>query len=383
MRFLKDGKRFLWTSERAGWKNLYLYSLGGNLETTLTDHRYDVADIVHADEERGYLYYTARSGDNPMKLQLHRVGLDGKGDTCLTDPAFNHSISFAPDGRHFVDVAQTHDFPPFTRLMDAEGHILAELARTDVSQFKQLGIRSTELLRFKAADGQTDLYGLLDFPSHFKRWRKYPLLVSVYAGPATTGARETFILPNPLTEFGFLMASFDSRSAGDRGKRFLDAIYMNLGRVEINDQAAGVKSLWPRHYLNRKRVGIFGTSYGGTASALCLLRYPDVFQAACSSSPVTDFRNYDTIYTERYLWLPQEATAAYDAVSLLNHADKLKGRLMLYFGTADDNVHPANALQFIQALQRAGKSFDVQVGPDLGHTSMNRERMMEFFVSNL
>jgi dipeptidyl-peptidase-4 len=207
--------------------------------------------------------------------------------------------------------------------------------------------------------------------------------VSVYAGPETVGAREPFAMPNSLTEYGFLVATFDSRSASGRGKRFLDAIYLKFGRTEIDDQAAGVKSLWNRRYLDKKRVGIFGTSYGGTASVTCLLRYPDVFHAACSSSPVTDYRNYDTIYTERYMWLPQENQEGYDAAAVMTHVENLKGRLLLYYGTADNNVHPNNAMQLIRALQRAGKSFEVQVGPDLGHTTVNRDRMMEFFIENL
>ncbi len=383
LRFLKDGKRFIWTSERSGWKNLYLYNLGGNLLAMITGHPFEVGNIVHVEEERALLYYMARSGDNPLKLQLHRVGLDGHGDQRLTDLSFHHAIDFAPDGRHFVDVAQTHDLPPVTRLMDAEGNVVDELARADMTKFKKLGLKPVELFTFKAAEGQTGLYGMLHFPSNFKPYRRYPLLVSVYAGPETTGARETFTLPNALAEFGFLVATLDSRSASGRGKRFLDAIYLKLGQVEIDDQAAGVRSLWHRRYLDKSRVGVFGMSYGGTASALCLLRYPEVFHAACSSSPVTDFRNYDTIYAERYLRLPQENKAGYDAASLMTYADKLKGRLILYYGTADNNVHPSNMLQLIQALQRAGKSFEVQVGPDLGHTSINRERMMEFFIENL
>ncbi len=383
LRFLKDGKRFIWTSERTGWKNLYLYDLGGDLLATLTEHPFEVGDIVRVEEERALLYYMARSGDNPMKLQLHRVGLDGLGDQRLTDPRFHHAIDFAPDGRHFVDVAQTHDLAPVTRLRDAEGNLVDELARADMTKFKKLGLKPVELFTFKAADGQTGLYGMLHFPSNFKPYEHYPLLVSVYAGPETTGARETFTLPNALAEFGFLVATLDSRSASGRGKRFLDAIYLKLGQVEIDDQAAGVRSLCHRHYLDKSRVGVFGMSYGGTASALCLLRYPEVFHAACSSSPVTDFRNYDTIYAERYLRLPQENKAGYDAASLMTYAAKLKGRLILYYGTADNNVHPSNMLQLIQALQRAGRSFEVQVGPDLGHTSINRERMMEFFIENL
>jgi dipeptidyl-peptidase-4 len=381
--FLKDGRRFVWASERTGWRNFYLYDLSGKLIAALTAHPFEVANIVRIDEGAGVMYYMARSGDNHMKMQLHRVGLDGGGDRRLTDPAFNHAVDVAPDGRHFIDVAQTHDTPPATRLVDGEGKIVAELARSDMAKFEQLGLKRVELIKYKAADGVTDLHGLLHFPSNFDPKKKYPLLVSVYAGPATNGARETFTLPNAITEYGFLVATLDSRSAAGRGKRFLDAIYMKLGVVEIDDQAAGVKALGARPYVDKNRVGIFGTSYGGYASALALLRHPDLFQAASASSPVTDYRLYDSIYTERYMWIPQENKEGYDAGSAMTYADRLKGRLMIYFGTADNNVHPSNAMQLIQALQKAGKSFEVQVGPDQGHSGIRPDRMMEFFIENL
>ena len=167
------------------------------------------------------------------------------------------------------------------------------------------------------------------------------------------------------------------------GRKALDAVYLKLGQTEIDDMADGVKALWSRPYVDKDRVGIFGTSYGGYTSLMEILRYPDVFAAASASSPPTDWRNYDTIYTERYMWLPQENKAGYDAASLMTHAKNLRGRLMLFYGTADNNVHPNNAMQLIQALQRAGKSFDLQAGPDAGHSSIGRERMMEFFIENL
>jgi dipeptidyl-peptidase-4 len=383
MRFLKDGKRFLWASQRNGFKNYHLYDLEGHHLATVTDHDYEASRIVRVDEEAGVLDYLANDGDNPLKPQLHRVSLDGKGDHRLTDPAFHHTVDVAPDGQHLIDVAQTHDTPPSTRLLDADGKLVETIAESDLSRYESLGMKRAELLTFKAADGQTDLYGLLHRPSDFDPGVKYPLLVTVYAGPETNGARETFAPPNPLTEYGFLVASFDSRSAGGRGKKFLDAIYKKLGTVEIDDQAAGVKALRDRSYVDASRVGVFGTSYGGYASLLCLLRHPDVFQAACASSAVTDFRNYDTIYTERYLRTPQENREGYDAGNPVNLAASLKGRLMIYFGTADDNVHPSNSLQLIEALQTARKSFEVQVGPDRGHSSISRERMMEFFLENL
>ena len=383
LRYLKDGKRFIWTSERTGFKNFYLYDLSGKLISTLTSHPFEVANIVRIDEEAGVLYYMARSGDNHMKLQLHRVGLDGKDDKRLTDPALNHAVDVAPDGKHFIDIAQTHNTPPTTRLVDADGKVIEELAKSDTSKFDQLGLKRVELITYKAADGVTDLHGLLHFPSNFDPNKKYPLLVSVYAGPATNGARETFTTPSPLTEYGFLVASLDSRSAAGRGKKFLDAIYMKLGVTEIDDQAAGVRSLWNRPYLNKERVGMYGTSYGGYASAMCLLRHPDVFAAASAGSSVTSWYHYDSIYTERYMWIPQENKEGYEAGNAMNYADKLRGRLMIYYGTADNNVHPNNSMQLIQALQRANKSFDVQVGPDAGHSGLRQDRMMEFFIENL
>ncbi|HEX2694483.1 MAG TPA: prolyl oligopeptidase family serine peptidase, partial [Acidobacteriota bacterium] len=313
----------------------------------------------------------------------HCVRLDGKKDRRLTDPAFHHTIAMAPNGKYFVDVAQSHNAAPVTRLMDAAGRPLAELAKSDLTKFDALGMKKAELFTFKAADGVTDLFGTLSFPSDFDPARKYPLLVSVYAGPGTNGTRETFITPNPTTEYGFLVASFDTRGAGGRGRKGLDAVYMHLGVVEMDDQAAGVKAVWDRPYVDKARVGIFGTSYGGYASAMCLLRHPEVFRAACASSAVTAWNHYDSIYTERYMWIPQENKEGYEAGSVMTYAGKLDGRLMIYYGTADNNVHPNNSMQLIQALQKAGKSFEVQVGPDAGHSGLRPDRMMEFFIENL
>lgn len=383
MQYLEDGKRFFWISERNGFRNIYLYDLSGRLHSTVTNHQFEVGSIEHVDEQARVVWYTARDGDNHMKMQLHRVGFDGRGDRRLTAPELNHTITMAPDGRHFIDVAQTHDTPPVTTLRDANGRAIAELATSDMSKFEELGLERVEMFTFTAADGETQLHGMLHKPSTFDPSRRYPVLVSVYAGPATNGARETFTLPDPRTEYGFLVVTLDGRNSAGRGKRALDAIYEKLGVVEIDDIAAGVRGLYDRPYVDRNRVGIFGTSYGGYASAMALLRHPDVFHAAAASSSVTDWRHYDTIYTERYMWIPQENTSGYDAGSAMKYVDNLKGRLLLYYGTADNNVHPSNTMQLITELQRAGKSFDLMIGPDRGHTGVNPSLMMEFFIENL
>ena len=407
MVFLSDGHRFVWESQRNGWNNFYLHDLSGRLITPLTrSTTFEASALVKINEQTRTLFYTARDGDNPLKLQLHRVGLDGSGDRRITDPAFHHSIggcipdlgarpeqppvplpcSISPDDRFVVDVYQTHDTPPATRLIEtANGTRIADLASSDTAKFTELGLKKAELFTFTAADGATTLRGIIHFPSTFDSSKRYPALVSVYGGPefASLTARETFVTPSPLTEFGFLIVNLDSRGVPGLGKGALDSLYQKFGQAEMDDMAEGIKTLWRRPYFDKTRVGIYGTSYGGYAALMELMRHPDIFAAASASSPVTDWRNYDTIYTERYMWTPQENKSGYDAGSAMTYAKDLKGRLLLYYGTADNNVHPSNSLQLIEALQRAGKSFDLQVGPDRGHTAVNQDRMMEFFIEAL
>ena len=382
-RFLEDGNRFIWASERNDFRNLYLYDLSGKLLTTLTRHRFDAVDVVKVDEAAGLLWYTARSGDTPMKIQLHRVTLDGRNDVRLTHPRLNHRVELAPDGKHFIDVEQAHDTPPITRLRDLDGKLLATVASSDLSQFDALGLEKAAQFTFIAADGQTRLHGMMQFPSNFDPSKKYPVLLNVYGGPGSNGLNETFATANPLAEYGFIILRLDARTNAGRGGKVLDQAYQQLGIVEIDDFAAGIRAATERSYVDATRIGVYGTSYGGSVAALMLMRYPDLVHAAAASSPVTDYRLYDTAYSERYLGLPEQSPAAYDRSAVMTYVDGLKGDLMVYFGTSDDNVHPKNSLQLIRALQAAGKSFEVQVGPDRGHTGMDQTRMMEFFIERL
>ena len=386
MRWLADKKRFIWQSERNGWANYYLYDLSGRLINPITSSTtFEAGNIVKVDETAGVMFYMARSGDNYMKMQLHRVGLDGKGDVRLTDPKFTHTVSLAPDNKFFTDVYQTHDTPPATQLIDGSGKIVAQLAKSDLTKFDQLGLKKVEMFTYKAADGATTLYGTIAFPSNFDPSRKYPTLTAVYGGPASGSnvPTENFASPSTTTEYGFLVVGLSSSAAPGMGKRTLDSIYLKLGQTEMDDMAEGIKALWSRPYFDKARVGIYGTSYGGYTSAMEILRHPEVFTAASSSSPVTAWYHYDTIYTERYMWIPQENKEGYEAGSAMTYARNLKGRLLLYYGTADNNVHPNNSMQLIRALQAAGKSFEIQVGPDAGHSGVNNQRMMEFFLENL
>jgi dipeptidyl-peptidase-4 len=401
MTWLKDQKRFIWKSERTGWANYYLYDISGRLINPITTHdAFEAGAIVKVDETTGVLFYMARSGGNSMKSQLHRVGLDGRGDVRLTDPDWHHNVQISPDNRYFVDTYQTHDVPPATQLVAmpqpalaspggsaASGHVavVAQVSQTDVSKLDALGVRRAEQFTYLAGDGKTRLYGQILFPSTFDPAKKWPALVAVYGGPgsASNVPSEAFAPPSATAEYGFLIVTLTSRAAPGLGKRTLDAIYRKLGTTEVDDMAAGIRELSSRPYVDKDRVGIYGTSYGGYVSLLMLLKHPDLVVAASASSPVTSWYHYDSIYTERYMWLPQENKDGYEAGSAMNVARHLRGRLLVFYGTADNNVHPNNSMQLIQAMQNAGKSFEVQVGPDAGHSSVNRERMMEFFIENL
>jgi dipeptidyl-peptidase-4 len=383
MRPLANGKQFIWASERTGFNNYYLYNFDGTLVSTITKHPFEVSNIVKVDEKNQTLYYMARSGDNHMKMQLHRVKFDGTKDVRLTDPSLHHTVSISPDGKYFVDVAQAHNVAPFTNLIDDKGKKVAELAKSDMSKFESLGLKKAEMFTFTSKDGVTQLHGLIHFPSNFDPAKKYPVILSNYGGPATNAFRETFVNPDLLTEYGFLVLNIDGRNVRGRGKELLDQLYGNLGLVEMDDFAEGVKSLHSRPYFDKERVGVYGTSYGGTTAATMLLRFPELFHAAVANSSVTDWRNYDNIYTERFMGTLESNLAGYERFNLMTKANQLKGELLIFFGTADNNVHPSNSLQLIKAFQDAGKSIEVQIAPDGGHTALNRDRMMEFFIKHL
>lgn len=389
MRFLSDNNRFLWVSERNGFKNLYLYDLSGTLIAPVTRNQFDSADIVRVDEQTNTLWYLGRDGDNFMKIQLHRVGLDGQGDRRLTDPAFTHRVEVSPDGRHFVDVAQTHDQPPFSQVVEvASARPVGRLASSDYSKADALGFGKLEMFRFLAADGKTPLFGSLERPPNFDPAKKYPVLVFVYGGPGGEmfNPTETYRVPSGGGGklYDFIVVMLHTRASPGMGKRTLDSVYLKLGQTEVDDMAAGVKSLWSRPYFDRERVALTGISYGGYTALMALLRYPDVFAAADAEQAATDWRHYDAIYTERYMWTPEENRDGYDRGSAMTYVADLRGDLLISYGTSDNNVHNTNAMQLIKALQAAGKRFEVHVGPDQGHGwSINEDRRLEFLLESL
>ncbi len=372
MRWLEDKKRFIWESERTGWMQYELRHLDGSRLQVLTPlNDKPVTSLVKVDEDAGWIYYTARSGSNPLNDHLHRVRLDGTDPTRLTHNVLHYSsFHISPDHRWFVARREAVGVPPAMALFDTKGNEIAVLsAPSTAAKTKETDASLTkpELFTFKAADGKTTLYGTLYKPANFDPKRKYPLMVSVYGGPSSRGVSNRYSAANPYCEFGFLIATIANRGTSARGKAFETAGYLKLGEVDLDDQAAGVRHLTQRPYVDATRVGIAGHSYGGYMSALALLRYPDVFHVGVAGAPVTDWKNYDTIYTERYMRTPKENPDGYRTGSCLTHAKNLKGKLLLMHGLIDDNVHPANTWQLADTLQRAGKQFDMMIYPRSKH----------------
>ncbi len=391
--FLSDGHRFVWSTEKNGYVNFELRDLDGRLLNDITKNDFDALrpsiyergqqGVVRIDERERRMFYMAAGPQDPYLQQLHVVGLDGRRDRLLTDPALGHTVTLSPDGKMFVDVAQTPSTPPETRLVDLKGSVLATVAKADRTKFDALGLKPTEVFTYPAADGKTTLYGAIQFPGDFDPSKRYPILLSVYAGPESGGLGANFELPSRNTELGFLCVNLAGRGTTGRGKAFRDAVYGKLGTVEMDDQAAGIQALAARPYADLSRVGVYGGSYGGYATLMLLLRHPETFACGAASSAVTDWRDYDSVYTERYEGLPAENRVGYDAGSAVLLAPTLKRPLRIYFGSADDNVHPANTYQFVDALERAGKHYEMQVGMDKGHGGMNNIWMLEFFMRNL
>jgi dipeptidyl-peptidase-4 len=370
MRFLKDGRRFIWETEKSGYKQFELRELNGASLATLTTGAWPVESIIALDEEAGELWFTAWSGAVAVQQQLHVAMLDGSGASRVTSSDFHHTnFRISPDGSFVVATAETTATPPKTVVYAREGRQVATLAEGDSRGFSIHQMTPCELFTCKAADGSTDLYGRIAFPPAFDPTKKYPVVVETYGGPTVRLVTDRFEAGDPPTALGFVLVSVDNRGTPGRGKAFESAAYLKLGVVDADDQAAAVQHLAAtRPYIDGTRVGITGHSYGGYMSAICAVRRSDVFAAAVAGAPPTDWRNYDTIYTERYMRTPQENPEGYDAGSCVKLAPKLQAKLLLLHGMLDDNVHPNNTFQLANALQSVNRPFSMMLFPNADHS---------------
>jgi dipeptidyl-peptidase-4 len=369
LRFLaKQPRGFLWESERTGFAHFELRSLDGGEPVVLTKGGFAMREIHWIDEDAGTLWCIGYSGPVAINPHLWRVALDGSGGNEVTTSDMHWSaFSVAPDGGHVIAVEQSIDRAPRTVLLAKDGTQVAVVAERKGDAIEDKGWPRPELLQLKAADGSTTLYGTLHKPKDWKEGTRLPAVVQVYGGPFFRTVENTYDPVEPLCEFGVLVVKVDNRGTPGRGKAFEDATYMNLGIADMDDQAVAIRQLVERGLVDPARVGITGFSYGGTMSALALLRYPDDFAVAVAGGAVTDWNNYDSIYTERYMRTPAENPKGYEQSSCVRLAGNLKGRLLIVHGMVDDNVHPSNAWQLADALQSKGKPFDMMLFPNSGH----------------
>ena len=386
MRFLSDGKTFVWETERTGWKNYELRDLSGKKIVDLTEFKeFPCNKIELIDEAAGLMYYSAYSDStNPYNLQLHRCKLDGTSQQRITTANQNHSsFQISPNHQWLVAVRERFDMPRSTALYNCEeGKEVAVLRQSKNTLAKEMNLPAPEIFEFMANDGITKLFGTLHKPSNFDPAKKYPLLIDVYGGPQSNGIRNSWSPANQVCEFGFLIAKIGNRGTVKRGKAFESANFRQLGGPDLDDQVSAVEFLSKRPYVDGGRVGIYGHSYGGYLSALAILKYPDVFQVAVSGAPVTDWKNYDTIYTERYMQTPRENSSGYKQSSCSQYANRLKGNLLLVHGLIDDNVHPSNTWQLAKELQNKDKRFDMMIYPGFRHgvdSTYNAVRWEYFF----
>ncbi len=367
MQFLADGQRFLWPTDKTGFTHYELRDLQGKLHATVTAGAFQTGGVEFVDEERGLVGFTAYSSTtNPYYLQYHFVGLDGKSARRVTSRDQHHSgFSLSPDRQWLIAQHEEVDTPPGTTLYStADGKVAATLAQADASTAAHLA----EMFSFQSDDGRFDIYGILYKPKDFDPERSYPLINALYGGPGSNEFSAAYVAtPRPECAKGYCVVKVNNRGTGNRGKAFLGAAYLRLGDVDIQDHADAVRLLRKRPYIDGARVGIIGHSYGGFMAAMGIFKHPDVYAAASVGAGVTDWRNYDTIYTERYMSTPQLNPKGYDTGRAMTHVKDLKGKVQILHGMVDDNVHPTNAFQLIAALDKAGKPYESRFWPDGGH----------------
>lgn len=374
------GPKTLFTVEDNGFFNYAEIEWPSGRVTRLTQNRFDVGPVVHQTEND--LFYLAGSGPHPHQMQLHRFTRKDQRDVRLTDPQFHHAAWISPDAKHVIvrreSVGHAPDYQLIS-LVSRRGPVPLVAAKPE----HQEATSRRRAFTYKSADGLFDLQGTLDLPPGFDPNQQYPLIAQVYNGPETIGVSPSWSAADGLTGFGCIVAKLESRGGMGRGRAFRNAAYGKLGVAEIDDLAAGIRAAVKLGFVDPTRVGIEGTSYGGYAAAMAVLRHPDVFRAGAASSPVMDWRHYDTIYTERYMGLPQGNPEGYKAGSALTYAKDLRAELLLFAGLRDDNVHPQNTFEFVREARRERKAIELHVGPNEGHTFVGLEPMMRFFWTHL
>jgi dipeptidyl-peptidase 4 len=376
--FLKDGRNFLFTSEMNGYNQLYLYSVDGKKRVTVSKMKYDVADVNVVDEDARMVYYTL-AYPTPMDRNVFASDFDGRNTYMLTKGNGWHQVEFNKDHSQFYDYYSNINTPQSVALYsvqkDKKG--LTAVKTKTVNENEKLKevlakyeLGTTSFLRIPNSKGDT-LNGWMLKPGNFDPNKKYPVLFCNYGGPGSQQVVNRFgaasMWHQLLAQNGFIIVSVDNTGTGFRGEEFKKKTYLQLGKYEIEDQIDAAKYLGYLPYIDKSRIGHWGWSFGGFMSSLAITKGSDVFKAAIAVAPVTSWRFYDNIYTERYMRTPQENPEGYDNNSPINFTDRIKGKFLLIHGTADDNVHFQNSVEMIKALVKSNIDFESAYYPNKNH----------------
>jgi len=389
-KFLKDG-RYVWKSERDGYAHIYVGNVSGGEPRQITSGKWIVDRIVGVDEGRSVVYFTANE-ENVRHRAIYRVMLDGSRFTKFPLVQGTHAAEMSPDGFYLLDTYSTTNAPPIVSLVDFLGRPLRAVYRPD-NRLSEYETGTTEELEVNADDG-TKLMARLVKPANFDPSKKYPVVVYVYGGPHSQVVRDSWgagsLFEQYLVSKGVLLWSLDNRGSFGRGHAWESAVFKDMGKHELADQLAGVKYLKSLPYVDPGRIGIWGWSYGGYMTLYSLTNAPDVFKCGVAGAPVTSWKFYDTIYTERYMRTPKDNPQGYESAAPLSKAKDLKARLLLIHGTSDDNVHMQNTMAFIDALVKAGKPYQLEVVPGQRHGFRGKDALnfrnmtiAKFFEDNL
>ena len=393
--FTDDGQNLIWTSEKSGFNHIYLVNLENGQSQQVTTGNWEVTKYHGMNQDDNKVFYTSNE-EGAINKSLYCINLDGSDKTKMSEDLGTHSSKFSNGMKYYFNTYSTADTPPYISLHNDTGKEIRVLEdNADLStKMEEFDLTKKEFFSFTTSE-DVNLNGWMIKPSDFDPNKRYPVFMFLYGGPGSQQVVNSwgwfnYFWYQHLAQKGYIVACVDNRGTGGRGAEFKKMTYLQLGKYETIDQIEANRYLAKLPYVDKNRIGIQGWSYGGYMSSLAITKGADVFKTAIAVAPVTNWRYYDNIYTERYMRTPQENASGYDDNSPINHVDSLKGNYLLIHGTADDNVHVQNTYEMVSALVKANKQFDLFVYPDKNHgiyggnTRLHLYKLMtEYILENL
>jgi dipeptidyl-peptidase 4 len=382
--FLKDNS-FIWTSEKDGYNHIYLYDKIGKLKNQVTKGNWEVTNYYGFDEKTKTVFYQSVENGSTVR-DVYKISLDGKKKVKLSQQVGTNAATFSPDFTYFINTYSSSTVPmTYTLNTSKDGKQVQSIVDNTalLDKLKKYDLPTKEFFELTTEKGHK-LNAWMIKPKNFDATKKYPVFMYQYSGPGSQQVANDWLDTNDmwfmmLSQEGYITVCVDGRGTGFKGAEFKKCTQKELGKFEVEDQIDAAKVIGNYAYVDKSRIGIFGWSYGGFMSSNCLFKGNDVFKMAIAVAPVTNWRFYDSIYTERYMQTPQENASGYDDNSPINHVSKLKGNFLLIHGTADDNVHVQNSMQMIEALIQANKQFDWAIYPDKNHGIFGGKTRIQLF----